>query len=219
MGFEVDRLLSPRTLSRSTVSVQSGGVGIFGSLHYDPARRRAVFVPDGAPAFAATEYQLVVTTDLVAWDGVPLGERTVRSFVTSEDVYVPTAPPVGPRLSIDVAPLLAARCASSGCHSETHAVMALDLSSAAALRRTALGVFSRERPANIAGESTRTDPAWSSLERIDHAGDPAYSYLVYKILGDGPLRGDRMPPPPLAPLTDAEIVRVSDWIARGAPDD
>ncbi len=220
VGFTTDRLLSPRTVSRATVGIQSGGQGIYGSLRYDPARRRALFVPHPDDViFEGTEYQLVITVGLAAWDGTPMADPAQHSFLTASATYVAPAPPDGPRLSRDVAPLLAAMCASSGCHGGANVAMGLDLSSAASLRRTALGVMSRERPANSAGESTRTDPAWSSLERIDGQGDPAYSYLVYKIIGDGPIRGDRMPPPPLAPLTQAEIERVSDWIARGAPDD
>ena len=48
-------------------------------------------------------------------------------------------------------------------------------------------------------------------------GRPEYSYLVYKLLGDGPIAGARMPPEG-EPLTDEEIDRVARWIGAGAPD-
>jgi hypothetical protein len=70
--------------------------------------------------------------------------------------------------------------------------------------------------------TTATDPAWGTLQRVDPGfaagqGRPEYSYLVYKLLGDGAVVGARMPPegPPLA---TEEIARVADWIAAGAPD-
>jgi len=48
-------------------------------------------------------------------------------------------------------------------------------------------------------------------------GDPANSYLYRKITGAG-ITGDRMPQN-LAPLTDAQIKLIRDWIRRGAPND
>jgi hypothetical protein len=48
-------------------------------------------------------------------------------------------------------------------------------------------------------------------------GDPQNSYLYRKIIGAG-ITGDRMPDG-LAPLTDAQIKLVRDWIRRGAPND
>lgn len=47
--------------------------------------------------------------------------------------------------------------------------------------------------------------------------DPANSYLYRKITGAG-ITGDRMPQG-LAPLSDAQIKLVRDWIRRGAPND
>ena len=66
-----------------------------------------------------------------------------------------------------------------------------------------------------------SDPAWGALQRVDRGnvaglGRPEYSYVVYKLLGDGPVVGQRMPPE--APLTPDEVALVSDWIAGGAPD-
>ena len=52
-------------------------------------------------------------------------------------------------------------------------------------------------------------------------GDPAMSYLVWKVEGQGPngelIQGDRMPPPTEAPALPAEtIALIKQWIADGA---
>jgi hypothetical protein len=216
--------LSPRSVVRANVAIGSGGQGIFGRLSYDPARRRVVFTPDDPAMFPGTAYQLIVRAGLLAWDGTPMGEEQRRDFVTSDAGYVAPASVVIPTLQRDIAPFFASRCALSNCHGGGDPVMGLDLSSADAIRRTAIAVIARERPASSVGASFRTDPTWGAMLRIDVGngregttrGEPAYSYLVYKILGDGPVEGDRMPPPDLAPLGDAEVRMVSDWIAAGA---
>jgi hypothetical protein len=100
--------------------------------------------------------------------------------------------------------------------------MALDLSSAAAIYNTTVGVIARERPSST-GRDERTDPHWGAMYRVDRGGgqgraEASYSYLFYKIAGEGPLIGTRMPPEG-PPLTHDEIVLVADWIARGAPND
>jgi hypothetical protein len=57
----------------------------------------------------------------------------------------------------------------------------------------------------------------SSLDRVE-PGSPQASYLYIKITGSAGLTGDRMPLG-LAPLDDAQLKLVSDWIRRGAPND
>jgi hypothetical protein len=49
-------------------------------------------------------------------------------------------------------------------------------------------------------------------------GVPGESFLLYKLLGDGPMRGAQMPRG-AAPLSAADLQRVSDWIADGAVDE
>jgi hypothetical protein len=219
VSFVTDRLLAPQTVTRSTVNIVSGGQSVFGIVSYDPTRHRVTFAPRAGSTAAGTQYEFFVRDGVSAWDGTPLGITHRYLFRTSSDSFVPP-PPTAPTLSRDVAPLLAARCALSNCHGGADPVMQFDLSSAAGIQRTAVNVFAHERPANAGNASTRTDPAWGPLARIDpSSGGRAYSYLVYKLLGDGPIAGDRMPPPNLEPLTDEEIQLVGDWIARGAPDD
>lgn len=97
--------------------------------------------------------------------------------------------------------------------------MGLDLHDADAILATAVGRVSRET-ANGRGTPDYTDPRWGAMLIVDPGdapgqGRPEYSYLLYKLLGDGPTRGAAMPPG--APLSRDEIEAVSDWIAAGAP--
>lgn len=216
-----DRLLAPSTVTTSTVLVRSGVLGLFGGVRYDPVRRTATFTPDARAFRRSLQYEFAVLDAVRAWDGGRLTRAVSVRFVPGATVSVPATPV--PSLARDVAPLLAARCATTGCHGATAPVMGLDLSSAAAIRRTTIRVPARQRPA--AGPSTLTtagDPAWGALQRVDPGfiagiGRAEYSYLVYKLLGDGPVVGQRMPPDGPA-LTPEEIARVADWIAAGAPD-
>mgnify|MGYP000556885803 CR=1 FL=1 len=64
----------------------------------------------------------------------------------------------------------------------------------------------------LVGQAANEDP---SLLRVD-PGNPDGSYLVHKIEGRASIVGSRMP---LGqdPLADADIQRIRDWIANGAP--
>lgn len=216
-----DRLLAPSTVHAGTVVVRSGVLGVFGGVRYDPVRRAVRFVPDARAFRRALQYEFAVTAGVRAWDGGGLAAPLSVRFMPGATEPAPAPPAVS--LARDVAPLLAARCATARCHDADAPAMGLDLSSAAALRRTAIRVPARERPApGPAISTTAADPAWGALERVDPGfvagqGRPEYSYLVYKLLGDGPVVGARMPPEgPALPLDD--IARVADWIAAGAPD-
>lgn len=215
-----DRLLAPSTVNTGTFLVRSGVVGVFGGVRYDPVRRTVTFVPD-ARAFRRTlQYEFAVSPMVRAWDGGRLAAPVTIRFVPGATEAVPPAPTVS--LARDVAPLLAARCSTANCHGGPAPVMGLDLSSAAAIRRTTIRITARERPAPGPSTTTSADPAWGALARVDPGftpglGRPDYSYLIYKMLGDGPVVGARMPPDGTA-LTRDEIARVADWIAAGAPD-
>jgi len=207
-------------VNTGTFLVRSGVLGVFGGVRYDPVRRAVSFVPD-ARAFRRTlQYEFAVSPLVRAWDGGHLAAPVTVRFIPGAAETAPTSPPVS--LARDVAPLLSARCATARCHGGAAPAMGLDLSSAAAIRRTTVRVVARERPATGPSTTTSADPAWGALERVDPGftpglGRPEYSYLVYKMLGDGPVVGARMPPEG-PPLTRDEMARVSDWIAAGAPD-
>ncbi len=219
LSVTFDRLLAPSTLSDATVHVRSGALGVFGGFRYDMIRRRVLLIADARAFRPSLQYDLVVTADLRAWDGATLAAPLTLRFAPGAVAASP--PRVVPSLAREVAPLLAARCATAGCHGGASPVMGLDLSSTDAILRTALGVPARERPAPSAAAVAPGDPRWGALVRVDPGnaagqGRPEYSYLVYKVLGDGPVIGARMPPEG-PPLTDAEAALIADWIAGGAP--
>lgn len=223
IGFSTDRLLAPRSVARATVGIVSGPSTVFGRVRYDPARRRVAFEYDAESLVPGAEYHLVVRPGLAAWDGATTGETTVRSFLASTDAVPPGIDVNRVSLSRQIAPLLRERCATGGCHSAVRPVMNLDLSSPAAVRNTTVGVVSHEREPWRPESSSATDPQWGSMLRIDAGrepghGEPAYSYLLYKVLGDGPILGDRMPPPGFEPLAAEDMNALADWIAQGASD-
>ncbi|MFO0630601.1 MAG: hypothetical protein U0325_33925 [Polyangiales bacterium] len=196
--------------------ITSGPYAVYGGVRFDPARREVRFVPNAPDLRVGLRYVFRVTTGLRAWDGAALATPLEVPFVP-EGRYEPprTAPP---SLRLAVAPLLAARCASSDCHGGDAPAMGLDLRDAESVMRTAVGRVARET-ANGRSAPDYTDPRWGAMLVVDPGdapgqGRPEYSYLIYKLLGDGPFRGAAMPPG--APLSRDEVITISDWIAAGA---
>jgi hypothetical protein len=219
LRFRVDRLLAPSTVQRANVRVTSGPFSVFGGVRYDPARREVRFVPNTPDLRAGLRYIFRVTEGLRAWDGAPLAATVEVPFVPEGRVDPPRAE--APSLRRTVAPLLAARCASADCHGGDAPALGLDLRDADAVMRTAVGRVARET-ANGRMLPDYTDPRWGAMLIVDPGdapmqGRPEYSYLIYKLLGEGPMRGAAMPPG--ARLSPEEVIAVSDWIAAGAPRD
>jgi hypothetical protein len=213
-----DRLLAPSTLDRSQLRVTTGGLQAFGGLRYDMLRRELSFYPNPNDLRPGLEYVLTVDDGIRGWDGSALPAPVEVRFRPT--VREPVPRDVVPSLRRDVAPLLAQRCTGGGCHGDTAPAMGLDLSSASAIRASCIGVQARERGGRATLEML--DPRWSTLPRIDPGitagrGRPEYSYLIYKLLGDGPIWGARMPLG-RAPLREEEIRLVVDWVTAGAPD-
>lgn len=213
-----DRLLAPSTIDRALVRVTTGGLQAFAGLRYDVLRRELGVYPNPNDLRPGLEYVLTVDVGLRGWDGSALAAPVVVRFRPTAREAV--APDVAPSLRWQVAPLLARRCAGSGCHGGIEPAMGLDLSSAGAIRASAVGVLARERGGRAFAEAL--DPRWSTMARVDPGiapgqGRPEYSYLVYKLLGEGPIWGARMPRG-RAPLGDEETRLVVDWVAAGAPD-
>lgn len=219
LRFHVDRLLAPSTVQRANVRITSGPYSVYGGVRFDPARHEVRFVPNAADLRLGLRYVFRVSPGLRAWDGAPLADPVEVPFVPVRGEVPPA--PAPPSLRQVVAPLLASRCAGERCHGGAAPAMGLDLRDADAVLRTAVGRVARET-ANGRTAPDYTDPRWGALLIVDpgdapRQGRPEYSYLIYKLLGDGPARGARMPPD--APLTAEEVITISDWIAAGAPRD
>lgn len=204
-------------MQRASVRVTSGPFSVYGGVRYDPVRREVRFTPNAPDLRLGLRYVFRVDTTLRAWDGAPLSAPVEVPFVPEGRAAAET--PTTPSLRDEVAPLFASRCARRECHGGASPAMGLDLSDADAIYRTTVGVLATQT-ARGGLAPDYTDPRWGALYRVDPGdapglGRPAYSYLVYKLLGDGPTRGARMPPD--APLAQRELEMVADWIAAGAP--
>lgn len=205
-----DRPLWPRSVNRGTITVQSGELTLTPRLRYDPVQRAVRVELDDASVRRDLEYVLVVRGGISSWDGATASAlATLRVRFTDQA----TAAERVVSLRRDVAPALAAACASASCHGGAQPVMGLDLSSPEALLRTTVGRPSREWGASSVG----AEFYWGGLALVE-PGAPGESFLVYKLIGDGPMRGARMPRG-AAPLDAAVLQQVSDWIAAGASDD
>ena len=200
--------------------ITTGGLQVFAGLSYDLADRALLIYPNPGDLRSGLEYVLSVGSAVRGWDGSQLRAPVVVRFRPTVREAVAAAP--RPSLRMRVAPLLAARCASSAaCHGATDPAMGLDLSSPESVMRTAVGVMAREGGGAVFLESL--DPRWAALPRVDPGfvtgqGRPEFSYLAYKLLGDGPIWGARMPPNG-APLAGEDLRAVLDWITAGALDD
>jgi hypothetical protein len=214
-----DRPLFPRDVHRGHVAVQSGTRGVYLQLRFDPVER-VLSVAHDALLDPEVVYRLEVEgmRDL---DGHAMAEPFVATFTTG--ARAEGDPPAAPRPGwADVAPIFD-RCAANGCHGGDRPVLGLDLSSGAAVRRTAIGVVAEQSRRGVQGdEPWRGADTLAGLARIDvvaGVGRPSRSYLLYKALGDPHAAGDPMPPPPAEPLAGPQLRLLSDWILAGAPTD
>ena len=105
-----------------------------------------------------------------------------------------------PEATLDAvqASVLTPYCAVSGCHVGSGAPFGLDLSAGEAYGNL-VDVPSAEMPA---------------VDRVE-PGDPASSYLIWKVTADPRITGDPMPAL-REPLSAARIQLITDWIADGA---
>jgi len=205
-----DRPLWPRSINRATITVQSGGVSLTPRLRYEPVQHAVRVLIDEAEVRADLEYELSVRSGVTAWDGaVASGQATFRLR------FVRRMPVASRSVSFrrEVAPLLQERCASTACHGGAQPAMGVDLSSPEAIVRTTVAAPSRLWSSAAPGG----EYYWAGMALVER-GVPGESFLLYKLLGDGPMRGAQMPRG-AAPLSAADLQRVSDWIADGAVDD
>lgn len=214
---QLDRCIAPRTLGHASVRVRSGAITAAATYSFDPlAREIWVDIADAAPLVARTTYLLEVD-GLVDLDGQAQPEPYRVAFQTGDALGAPL-----PNVPIEVPgilSLLADRCASTECHGGAQPIAQLDLSSAAHIERTAIGRQPLRALGALGDEGARGSPWLNGLRIIDVVsgrGDPATSYLIYKVLGDPHVLGEPMPPDGQH-LSRAEIDALSNWIRAGAP--
>lgn len=116
--------------------------------------------------------------------------------------------PAAPKLSTDVAPIAKMRCAVAGCHDPVKKEHGMDVS-------TPMGIMT----------------SWVNKMTADHCqnnktvtrvvpGKPEESFVIKLITSTNYCSEiKRMPPPPLATLTPAQIQTIRDWVAAGARND
>ncbi|UJR80894.1 Ig-like domain-containing protein [Sandaracinus amylolyticus] len=214
MEVVLDRPLAPSSVSPATVQVVSGARVAPIAVRADPTLPGIRIEPQGAlDPDARWELRVEGVRDL---DGI-VGAREVVVFRTGRAETAPSddVPPWS-----EIGPLLAQACGD--CHGGDAPVLGLDLASAEGVRATAIRVASRqtgERPR--AGGIVTGLAGMTRIEVFGDAGRPEDSYLVYKLLGDPHIVGERMPPPDDAgaahALSAEEIARVAAWIRGGAP--
>lgn len=204
-----DRPLWPRSINRATITVQSGGVSLTPRLRYEPVQHAVRVLIDAGEVREDLEYELTVRGGITAWDGaIATGLATFRLR------FVRRAPVATRSVSFrdEIAPLLQERCASAVCHGGAQPAMGLDLSSPEAIVRSTVAAPSRL----WSGSAPGGEFYWSGMSLVER-GAPGESFLLYKLLGDGPMRGAQMPRG-AAPLSASDLQRISDWIAEGAVD-
>ncbi len=130
--------------------------------------------------------------NLPSGDGVAGGDFVVQFTIT-------TPVTVGPTLDEIQAAVFTPTCATSSCHSGANPSGGLDLSDADTSHAELVDVPSDDDPMIL-----RVAP-----------GAPDDSYLVQKIEGTA-AQGQQMPPGGAAPLSQAEIDAIRQWITDGA---
>lgn len=197
---EIDAALDPYSLLGSDVAVRSGDRQLGASLRYDPVWRTLYIDP--VPELLDPDVDYVFFVDgPTSFDGRRLGPSTFRLRVT-EALATPGPDPVR---------FEEVRRALSGCepcHGPERAVLGLDVTD---LRGTAVGVPAEEV------RSAAFGPALVGTQRIE-PHHPERSYLLYKMLGEGPIVGDVMgaADTPGVSLSRTDVGVISRWIAEGA---
>lgn len=196
VSFWFSAPLDPASIGRSAVALTSNEVRQGGEIRYDPVERRLTFTPRGLFRRDLAYDAELASTLRGLRRGEP-AEPTTVTFVTGLGEAGREAPEAA-TFARDVGPVFRRSCASSSCHGPPSNAASLDLSDAGAAAASLLGVRSF---------------GWVGWARVD-PGSAAWSYLVYKLLGEETVRGEAMPPG--SPLPIEEIEAVASWIDAGA---
>lgn len=196
ISFWFSAPIDPGSIGSRAIDVTSAGVRQGGTIHYDPIERRLTYSPNGRYRVNLT-YDAVLSEELRGLRrGEPV-EAEPLTFETSDETETITEA-FAPDYVREIEPILGENCGFSGCHASPNPSESLDLSSVRGLRATGLG-----------SESS----GWASWAIID-PGSAAWSYIIYKLIGEQSVRGDTMPPWGSLPNTDIETI--AEWIDDGA---
>jgi hypothetical protein len=163
------------------------------------------------PLQADLTYRLTVTSTVRSLTGCPATDDQ-RRFATGDGPSNPPLPPPSVPAFSAILPIFAAHCGGGNCHRP-------DPDDGTCLDTPAQGLSLCDRDgwaALVGADSTEQ----SGIKRV-LPGDAARSYLIRKLVtgpNGGPVPttlGQREPPS--APLADAELRAISDWIDGGAP--
>ena len=217
LEIQLDRRILPRSVDNRSVQLRSGAASPLAVVRYQLLDRTIrISLPGWAPLVAGTTYWLEID-GLIDLDGFAQPEPYSAYFTTGAELgaAVPPAPVDIPQ----ALELLRDRCASSGCHSAPLPAAELDLGSPHGIETTATRT-SRELGLDGVTAQGAAGALWLPATRIVDvtagSGDPARSYLMYKVLGDPHIVGERMPP--TGPrLSASELALLAAWIERGAP--
>lgn len=192
----VGGLLAPSSLRGADAFLASGDLELGVVLRFEPVERRLTVTPTARLLDPDLDYTLHVR-GLRGFEGELLSPIALPLRVTRARA------PVEPAPSFREVESVLAGC--RGCHEGATSVLGLDVSD---LAHTAVGV--------AAVEVARGGPL-AGMRRIEPF-HPERSYLVYKMLGEGPIVGAPMgsASAPDVPLPRAQIAIVSRWIAAGA---
>jgi hypothetical protein len=214
---EFDRLPLPNTVDRSSVRLRSGAQYAWLDLRLQPLRRE-LWIDLRVPLEPQVRYELEVR-GLIDLDALPQPEPYRAQFETGAQLGTTASEPAPD--AAQILALLAERCARSGCHGADAPAAGLDLGSAQGIEASAKNVRSQRLRGSTPRGAGRTgllyDAAPVLIDAAARRGDPARSYLIYKLLGPDHILGDVMPPPGEPELTPEEIQRLCDWIYAGAP--
>jgi hypothetical protein len=218
---------------------------------WDPYERVATFaLQRGARWVVSTLHTAVVrppsegsgVAGIRAFDDAPLGQPLWFEFTTGETVTDPghdvddawprvsyCEPVSGPPRLPAIRSVLGASCALAACHAPPGPAFGMDLSSAAAIRATALRVVAHQTVSSSAAGQPFVNPErfGENMARID-PGNPGDSYLLYKLLvnlGNYPAWNDPengeagwqtgLPPP--SPPSGDEVERLRAAFVRLSP--
>ena len=210
--IDFDRLLDPELVGRGSVRLVSGPVFELLSVRYEASDKRVIASLFGGSALEPNVGYRLELRDLTGLDGASLPEPppSVR-FTTGADVGPVPATPTA--TWSEVAAVFTS-CAVEGCHGGEAPARGLDLSSPAAVETTAVGV-APQAVTGVLSRFVRVDRTTTTTGRADR------SYLLYTLLEDAPISGERMPPPgpdgDAPPLSRGAIRVVERWIQGGAP--